>query len=235
MQAALSLSGRKAENPPAPDRSVREGFGEPISSEPAPSHRPWASARARPRADLDAARRSYSGSRYWPSTCTIEPCWQASAIASCAVRLEQSASVHDLLAQLVIASLLSQTGQRLGHMLAVPPFSRGERLPGGAPSGGENHSVCGSSCEQARRRRRGVAKLEAQLDGGGEMGRRAREQQVGVAHGVQRRGAAEGAADLFAADRFAHVMHHDQRRSDASRSRNRLWHSAAMERVSFSS
>jgi len=60
--------------------------------------------------------------------------------------------------------------------------------------------------EQARRRRSGVAELEAQLDGGVEMGRRAREQQVGVADGVQRRGTAESAADLFAADRFADMM-----------------------------
>ena len=44
------------------------------------------------------------------------------------------------------------------------------------------------------------------------MGRRACEQQVGVADGVQRRGAAEGAANLIAADRFANVMHDDQRR-----------------------
>ena len=33
---------------------------------------------------------SYNGKRYWPSACTIQPCWQASAMASCAVRLEQS-------------------------------------------------------------------------------------------------------------------------------------------------
>jgi hypothetical protein len=44
------------------------------------------------------------------------------------------------------------------------------------------------------------------------MGGRACQQQVGVADGVQRRRTAEGTADLFAADRFADVMHDDERR-----------------------
>ena len=66
---AFCFGGPESREPSrAPIRELREGFGEPISSEPTPSHRPWASTRARPRADLDAARRSYSGSRYWPST-----------------------------------------------------------------------------------------------------------------------------------------------------------------------
>jgi hypothetical protein len=59
--------------------------------------------------------------------------------------------------------------------------------------------------KQSGLRRGGVAELKAQLDGGGQMGRRPREQQIGVADRVQCRGTAEGAADLFAADRFANI------------------------------
>ena len=43
---------------PSRDWGTAGGLGEPISSEPTPSHRPWASTRARPRADLDAAKRA---------------------------------------------------------------------------------------------------------------------------------------------------------------------------------
>lgn len=43
------------------------------------------------------------------------------------------------------------------------------------------------------------------------MSRGEREQQVGVADGVQRRGTAEDAADLFAPDGFAHEMHDNER------------------------
>ena len=45
----LLILGLKSKDPPA--RDVAPEGREPISSEPAPSHRPWASARARPRAD----------------------------------------------------------------------------------------------------------------------------------------------------------------------------------------
>jgi hypothetical protein len=52
--------------------------------------------------------------------------------------------------------------------------------------------------EQARRQRRGIAELEAQLDRG-QIRRRARQQQVTVADGVQGRRTTEGAANLVAA------------------------------------
>src|SRR5215510_7934720 len=43
---------------PRPDSGTAGGLWEPISSEPTPSHRPWASTRARPQADFDAAKRA---------------------------------------------------------------------------------------------------------------------------------------------------------------------------------
>ncbi len=42
----------------------------------------------------------------------MAPCLQASVMASCEVRLEQSARSFDLLAQLVITSLLAEVGRR---------------------------------------------------------------------------------------------------------------------------
>ena len=68
----------------------------------------------------------------------------------------------------------------------------------------------GIQLKQSRRLRGGIAELETQLDGG-ELGRRPREQQVTVADRMQRAGAAKGAADFVAANRFADMMHHHQR------------------------
>src|ERR1017187_6793168 len=53
----------KAENPPAPMK-VPEGSVQPISPEPAPSHRPWASARARPLAEDRCRDQSRQTSRF---------------------------------------------------------------------------------------------------------------------------------------------------------------------------
>ena len=75
----------------------------------------------------------------------MEPCRQASAMASCAVRLEHSVELHDLLAQLVIARLLAEAGQSLGHMLLVPPSCARRRAWEGASPAAEKHNVCGSS------------------------------------------------------------------------------------------
>ena len=55
--SCFALGGKQTALP-RPNRGLREGSGEPISSEPTPSHRPWASTRARPRADLAAAKRA---------------------------------------------------------------------------------------------------------------------------------------------------------------------------------
>ena len=58
MQAFVFLCPKQKALP----RSIRNvgGLLRPISSEPTPSHRPWASARARPLADLDASN-TYRG------------------------------------------------------------------------------------------------------------------------------------------------------------------------------
>src|SRR5271165_7000532 len=83
--------------------------------------------------------------------------------------------LHDLLAELVVASLPSQTRQRLSHVLPVDFLAR-DRCPGGRrPSGGKAQRLR-IKLQQARLRGRGVAKLETQLHSGGEMGRWAREQ-----------------------------------------------------------
>src|SRR5258708_33123814 len=96
-------------------------------------------------------------------------------------------------------------------MLLFDVLARGGSFGGRQTSGGKTQRLR-VQLEQSGLRRSGVAKLEAQLDGGRQMRGRAREQQVGVADGVQRRRTAEGAADLFAADRFADVVHHHERR-----------------------
>src|SRR5437868_4026199 len=83
---------------------------------------------------------------------------------------------------------------------AVPGRSRGRS------AGWRKPQRARIQMQQARRWRGGVAKLETQFDRGGHLRRRARQQQVGITHGVERRGAAEGAADLIASDRLAHVM-----------------------------
>jgi len=134
---------------------------------------------------------------------------QSYRLPSVSVSTATSDLLHDLLAELVIPSLLPQPRQRLSHLLLLHFLAR-HRRPGGRRPGGGKAQRPRIELEQPRLGRRGVAKLEAQLHGGGEMRRRRRQEQVRVAHGVQRRGAAEGAADLIAPDRFAHVMHHDE-------------------------
>src|SRR5262249_31635273 len=47
-------------------------------------------------------------SAYWPPAWTTQPCRQAAAMAICAVRLEHSVTVHDLLAKLIVPGLGSQ-------------------------------------------------------------------------------------------------------------------------------
>src|ERR1700721_1467918 len=78
--------------------------------------------------------------------------------------------LHDLLTEVVVASLPSQTSQRLSHMLLVDFLAR-DRCPGGRrPSGGKAQRLW-IELQQARLRGRGVGKLETQPPGGGERGR----------------------------------------------------------------
>src|SRR5258708_38528793 len=96
-------------------------------------------------------------------------------------------------------------------MLLFDVLARGGSFGGRQTSGGKTQRLR-VQLEQSGLWRSGIAKLEAQLDGGRQMRGRARQQQVGVADGVQRRGTAKGTADLFTADRFANVVHDDERR-----------------------
>jgi hypothetical protein len=89
--------------------TLRHGFAIPegcgrFSSEPTPSHRPWASARARPLADLDA-------SNHLPrQTVVAVDLDNATLLAGCGDGHLRGAfgtlgECHDLLAKLVIADL----------------------------------------------------------------------------------------------------------------------------------
>ena len=111
-----------------------------------------------------------------------------------------------MLTQLVVAGLPAEVGQRLRHIGRrdfVPARCR-RRL-----TGGREPQRVGVEREQARRLGRGVAELEAQLDGG-ELGSGSGHQQITITDGVQGAGAAEGAADFVAPDGFAHVVDHDE-------------------------
>jgi hypothetical protein len=105
--------------------------------------------------------------------------------------------------------LLADARQGLGHILGFD-LAAGARVASSA--GGGKPQRLRLQFEQPWPQWCGIAKLKAQLDGG-QTRRRPRQQQVAVAHRVQRRRAAEGAADLIAADGLAHMMHHNQRRS----------------------
>src|SRR5579864_7549092 len=102
--------------------------------------------------------------------------------------------IHDLLAELVLTSLLAEARQSLGHMLRFHLLASGGGL-GWRQAGGGKAQRVRVQLEQSRFRWCGVAKLEAQLDGGRQMSRRACEQQVGIADRVQRRGASKSAAN----------------------------------------
>src|SRR5580700_10983591 len=63
--------------------------------------------------------------------------------------------IHDLLAELVIPSLLAEVRQSLGHMLLFHLFSRDVSL-GGRQAGGGKAQRVRVQLEQSRLRRRGV-------------------------------------------------------------------------------
>ncbi len=116
--------------------------------------------------------------------------------------------VHDLVAQLGIAHLFADARQGLRdvgflHLAADCRRSSGRLAGRGKPQ------RLRIELEQSRRLCRRVAKLETQFDGG-QLRRRPGEQQVTVAYRMQGAGAAKGAADFEARDRFANMMHHDQ-------------------------
>lgn len=117
--------------------------------------------------------------------------------------------IHDLVAQLGIADLLADARQglrdvRLLHFAADGSGSGGRLAGGGKP---ESLRI---ELEQSRRLRGGITKLEAQFYGG-QLGRRPGEKHVTVAYRMEGAGATKGAADLETRDRFADMMHHDER------------------------
>src|SRR5438093_1356519 len=167
------ITPRKEANskPSRTDESCAGGLDQPISSEPAPSHRPWASARARPRADNRSRPPPQPGAQ-----------WTLQRQAVLAVRLHDETllagfadgqlsrafgplgGVHDLVAQLVIPRLVAHVRQSLCdiRLLDLAPWRRG----GGRRTGGGEPQSPGIELQQARRLRGGIAELETQLDGG---------------------------------------------------------------------
>src|SRR5262249_49297345 len=113
--------------------TMPEGYSR-FSSEPAPSHRPWASARARPLADLDASNNLLR------QTVVAISLHDATALAGCGDGHLRGAfgavgERHDLLAKLVIVGLRSQFRQRLLHIrrLDLPPVGCDHRRRRASP------------------------------------------------------------------------------------------------------
>ena len=96
--------------------SMPEGLVGRFSSEPAPSHRPWASAWARPLADLDASKPELI--RQAVSAIGLDDPGLLAGRGDGHLRSAFGAlgSSHDLLAKLVIAGLVSQLGQGPGNI-----------------------------------------------------------------------------------------------------------------------
>src|SRR5205807_2755143 len=92
-------------------------------------------------------------------------------------------ALHDFLAQLVVAQGSGVLGQSFGHIhlfhFAPIGSPRGRRAGGSAEPQG-----LGIQFQPSRWWRRGVAKLEAQLEGGLLRGRTG-DEQVAVTHGMQ--------------------------------------------------
>jgi len=116
--------------------------------------------------------------------------------------------IHDFPAQFGITGWSADIRHR-PHDIALLHLAP-RRGGAGLGRGGREPERLRVQLQQPRRLRSGVAELKTQLDGG-QLRRRPRDEQVAVAHRVQRAGAAKGAADLVAANRFAHVVHHDER------------------------
>ena len=112
--------------------------------------------------------------------------------------------LDDLLAERIESGWGTDTLQRelnIGRFdLAARRRGCGESGTGrGKPEGG------GIQRQETGRRRGGVTELKAQFDGG-NLSRRARQQQIGIADGVKSRRAAESAAQFMTAGRLADMM-----------------------------
>ena len=97
------------------DDPMPEG-GKPISSEPAPSHRPWASARARPLADLDASKPELIRQTVSAIGLHDPGLLAGRGDGHLCGAFGALSSGHDLLAKLVIAGPFSQLGQGLANI-----------------------------------------------------------------------------------------------------------------------
>jgi hypothetical protein len=176
---------RLNENPSGRTMPRRRGL-QPISSEPAPSHRPWASARARPLADLVASNPNGALPRQAVVAIGLH---DRALLAGCrdghlCGALGTFGERHDLLAELGITGLRSQVIQRLSYIvrldLASVYWHWRRRRPGSRePQAG------GIELEQARRLWGRIAKLKAEFDGV-ELRRRSRQQEIAVANRMQR-------------------------------------------------
>src|ERR1051325_8056996 len=87
-----------------------------FSSEPAPSHRPWASARARPLADLDASKPPLSRQTVLALSLHDQALLAGCGDGRLCGALRTLCECHDLLAKLVVTGLCSQLGQCLPNI-----------------------------------------------------------------------------------------------------------------------
>src|SRR5579885_2805906 len=135
-----------------------------MSSEPAQTHRPWTSARARPLADLDASSRTKRANSigHQLAQSILVGRLQRWPFARCASNIPEC---HDLLAKLVVAGLCSQFGKCLPNIarLYLTAISGGHRFRWLAAR--RDPELCGIELKQTRRLRSRVTKLEPQFDG----------------------------------------------------------------------
>ena len=114
---------------------------------------------------------------------------------------------HDLIPELIVAGGSPQVMERVLDIGALDLPTGGSR--GGGLAAGVKPQGGGIETEPTGRQGGGVSELKAQLQGVG-LGRRAPQQQIAVADGVQGTGAAKGASDLVPSHGFAHMVDHDQ-------------------------
>ena len=119
---------------------------------------------------------------------------------------------HDLIPELIVAGGSPQVMERVLDIGALDLPTGGSR--GGGLAAGVKPQGGGIETEPTGRQGGGVSELKAQLQGVG-LGRRAPQQQIAVADGVQGTGAAKGASDLVPSHGFAHMVDHDQGGSGA--------------------
>src|SRR5262249_4285747 len=141
--------------------SVPEGFDKPISSEPTPSHQPWASARARPLAD--SRERNPLRAR---AVVAVDGDNRALLAGLGNGQLRGAFGTlrecHDVLAQLVVTRFAAEVCQSLGDFGSFHFAPRGSSCRRLA-SRSEPQRI-GIEIEQAWRLRSSVTELEAQFD-----------------------------------------------------------------------